>query len=56
MIEVTGFRRSLIKFINQKIFADTVSEQIIADDLGALPDESMADALTGVTGISTLRT
>jgi TonB-dependent receptor len=56
VIEVTGFRRSLIKSINQKRFADTVSEQITADDLGALPDVSMADALTRLPGISAVRT
>lgn len=56
VIEVTGFRRSLIDSINQKRFADTVSEQITADDLGALPDVSMADALTRLPGISAVRT
>ncbi len=56
VIEVTGFRRSLIQAINLKRYADTVSEQISADDLGALPDVSMADALTRLPGISAVRT
>lgn len=56
VIEVTGFRRSLIESINQKRFADTVSEQLTADDLGSLPDVSMADALTRLPGISAVRT
>jgi TonB-dependent receptor len=56
VIEVTGFRRSLIQSINQKRFADTVSEQLSADDLGALPDVSMADALTRLPGIAAVRT
>ncbi|WP_076418249.1 TonB-dependent receptor [Colwellia sp. UCD-KL20] len=56
VIEVTGFRRSLIQSINQKRFADTVSEQLSADDLGSLPDVSMADALTRLPGISAVRT
>ena len=56
VIEVTGFRRSMIDSINQKRFADTVSEQLSADDLGALPDVSMADALTRLPGISAVRT
>jgi len=56
VIEVTGFRRSLIQSLNQKRFADTVSEQLSADDLGALPDVSMADALTRLPGISAVRT
>jgi len=56
VIEVTGFRRSLIQSINQKRFADTVTEQLSADDLGSLPDVSMADALTRLPGVSAVRT
>ena len=51
-----GFSRSLIQSLNQKRFSDTVSEQLSADDLGALPDVSMADALTRLPGISAVRT
>ena len=43
-IEVRGFSTSLIQSLNQKRFGDTVSEQLSADDLGGLPDVSMADA------------
>jgi len=56
VIEVTGFSRSLIAALNQKRFGDTVSEQLSGDDLGALPDVSMADALTRLPGISAVRT
>ncbi|MGJ8693441.1 MAG: TonB-dependent receptor [Thalassotalea sp.] len=56
VIEVTGFRRSLIESLNQKRFSDTVSEQITADDLGGLPDVSMADALTRLPGVAAVRT
>ncbi len=55
-IEVRGFSTSLIQSLNQKRFGDTVSEQISADDLGGLPDVSMADALTRLPGISAVRT
>ena len=55
-IEVHGFSTSLIQSLNQKRFSDTVSEQISADDLGGLPDVSMADALTRLPGISAVRT
>lgn len=55
-IEVKGFATSLIQSLNQKRFGDTVSEQISADDLGGLPDVSMADALTRLPGISAVRT
>lgn len=56
VIEVKGFSTSLIKSLNQKRFTDTVSEQLSADDLGGLPDVSMADALTRLPGISAVRT
>ena len=56
VIEVKGFSTSLIKSLNQKRFGDTVSEQLSADDLGGLPDVSMADALTRLPGISAVRT
>ncbi|MPY24637.1 TonB-dependent receptor [Shewanella sp. YLB-07] len=56
VIEVRGFRTSLIKSLNSKRFADTVSENISADDLGALPDQSIADALTRLPGITAVRT
>lgn len=56
VIEVTGFSTSLIQALNQKRFSDTVSEQLSADDLGGLPDVSMADALTRLPGISAVRT
>jgi iron complex outermembrane recepter protein len=55
-IEVTGYSRSLIDSLNAKRYGDTVSEQLSADDLGALPDVSMADALTRLPGISAVRT
>jgi len=56
VIEIKGFRRSLIESLNQKRFADTVTEQITADDLAGLPDVSMADALTRLPGVSAVRT
>lgn len=55
-IEVRGFSTSLIQSLNQKRFSDMVTEQISADDLGGLPDVSMADALTRLPGISAVRT
>ncbi|MGZ9899018.1 TonB-dependent receptor [Shewanella gaetbuli] len=55
-IQVKGYSRSLIDSLNSKRYSDTVSEQLSADDLGALPDVSMADALTRLPGISAVRT
>lgn len=56
VIEVQGYSTSLIKSLNQKRFSDTVTEQLSADDLGGLPDVSIADALTRLPGISAVRT
>ncbi len=54
---VTGsYTGSLIRSLEEKRNADTVSEQISADDIGALPDVSIADALTRLPGISAIRT
>lgn len=46
----------MIDSLDAKRYGDTVSEQLSADDLGALPDVSMADALTRLPGISAVRT
>lgn len=56
VIQIKGFRTSVIKSLNDKRFGDTVSESISADDLGALPDQSIADALTRLPGVTAVRT
>lgn len=53
---IKGFRGSLIRSVDEKRIADTVSEHLSADDLGALPDVSIADALTRLPGIAAVRT
>jgi len=53
---ITGYRGSLLRSLEEKRHADTVTEQISADDLGSLPDISIADALTRLPGISAIRT
>lgn len=56
IIQVRGFAQSLFRSLDSKRFGDVVSETISADDLGALPDVSIADALTRLPGISAVRT
>jgi iron complex outermembrane recepter protein len=56
VISVRGFKTSVIASLNNKRFSDTVSESISADDLGALPDQSIADALTRLPGVTAVRT
>ncbi|MGL1958052.1 MAG: TonB-dependent receptor [Colwellia sp.] len=55
VIEVTGFRGSIIKSLNTKRFSDTVVDAISADDIGGLPDVSIADALTRLPGVTSIR-
>ena len=55
IIQVKGFRGSVIKSLNTKRFADTVVDAISADDIGGLPDVSIADALTRLPGVTSVR-
>ncbi|WP_240464876.1 TonB-dependent receptor [Paraferrimonas sp. SM1919] len=56
VIEVKGFRGSIFKALNEKRTSDTVVDAISADDMGALPDASIADALTRMPGVTAVRT
>jgi TonB-dependent receptor len=56
VIEVTGFRGSLIQSLNTKRFSDTIVESVSADDLGALPDVSIGEALARLPGVTSVRT
>ena len=51
-IIVTGFREQLANSQNIKRNADTVVDAITAEDIGALPDRSVTEALQRVPGIA----
>ncbi len=51
-IVVTGFRASLESAQNIKRDADTLVDAITAEDIGALPDRSVAEALQRVPGVN----
>lgn len=51
-IVVTGFRASLQNAQSRKENADTVVDVITAEDIGALPDRSVAEALQRVPGVN----
>ena len=51
-IIVTGFRKALESAQNVKRGADTFVDSIMAEDIGALPDRSVAEALQRVPGIN----
>lgn len=52
VITVTGFRQSLKSSQDFKENADTVVDVITAEDMGALPDRSVAEALQRVPGVN----
>ena len=55
VIEVKGFRRSLVESINAKRFSTSVVETISAEDIGKLPDSSIAESLSRLPGLATQR-
>lgn len=54
-IVVTGFRQSLRTAINAKRNADRVQEVLSAEDLGKLPEASIAESLARLPGLATNR-
>ena len=55
-IVVTGIRSSLANALGEKRDADNIKEVIIAEDIGKLPDQNLAEVLENVTGIQITRT
>ncbi|MEL7128101.1 MAG: TonB-dependent receptor plug domain-containing protein, partial [Pseudomonadota bacterium] len=55
-VVVSGFRSSLESAIANKRNADTIIESITAEDIGRLPDISIAEALARLPGIASQRT
>jgi len=54
-ITVTGFAKSIQTAIEVKRKADTVVQAISAEDIGGLPDKSIADSLSRLPGVSVTR-
>ncbi|MBS3796495.1 TonB-dependent receptor [Pseudoalteromonas sp. BDTF-M6] len=55
VIEVRGFRRSVAESINTKRFASEVVESISAEDIGKLPDSSIAESIARLPGLTAQR-
>jgi TonB-dependent receptor len=49
---VSGYSASEAEAINMKKFAETISANLSADDLGVLPDRSIAESLSRLTGVT----
>lgn len=54
-IVVTGFRAALESAVNKKKAADQVVESISAEDIGKLPDASIAESIARLPGLTSQR-
>ena len=54
-IVVTGFRASLASAINTKKGADQIVESVSAEDIGKLPDASIAESIARLPGLTSQR-
>ncbi len=52
VIQVTGLRGSLFEAVNRKRFSEVISDTIVAEDIGKMPDRNIAEALQRITGVS----
>ncbi|WP_031570111.1 TonB-dependent receptor [Rheinheimera texasensis] len=55
VIEIKGFRRSVVESINTKRFSTNVVESISAEDIGKLPDSSIAESISRLPGLASQR-
>ena len=56
VVIATGIRQSLQNALVEKRNADSLVEVIMAEDIGKLPDQNLAEVLENVTGIQITRT
>ncbi len=54
-VVVTGIRQSLRNAIDNKRTADSVVDAILAEDMGAFPDQNIAESLQRGTGVQIQR-
>ena len=54
-ISVTGFSNSVEQSIDYQRYANTIQNVVTAADIGGLPDQSIADALTRLPGVAAER-
>lgn len=55
VIEVTGFKGSLARSLNNKRLNDGVSDSIFSEDIGKSADQDIGEALQRITGVSIQR-
>lgn len=54
-IVVTGFRRALESAINKKKYSEQIVESVSAEDIGKLPDASIAESIARLPGLTSQR-
>ena len=54
-IIITGFRASLESAVNTKKSADQIVESVSAEDIGKLPDASIAESIARLPGLTSQR-
>ena len=55
VVYIAGTRRSVASAIDRKLRASTVSDSIVAEDIGQFPDKNVGEALSRVTGVQLSR-
>lgn len=55
VVTVTGIRRGIEEAISIKKHANSIVEAISAEDIGKLPDNTVAESISRITGVSTQR-
>ncbi|VXA98212.1 TonB-dependent receptor [Massilia sp. 9I] len=55
VVRIAGTRQSVASAINRKKNAGTVSDSIVAEDIGQFPDKNVGEALSRVTGVQLSR-
>lgn len=53
---VTGIRQALESALDERREADSLTEVILAEDIGKLPDQNLAEVLENITGVQITRT
>ncbi|GAA0370746.1 TonB-dependent receptor [Bowmanella denitrificans] len=56
VVEVKGFRGSVQKSLNIKRLSSTIVDAISAEDIGKFPDQTVADAMSRITGVQVEKT
>ncbi|WP_158969532.1 TonB-dependent receptor [Paraglaciecola sp. L3A3] len=55
VIEVTGFKGSLLRSLNNKRSSDAISDSVFSEDIGKSADQDIGEALQRITGVSIQR-